>query len=100
MQKTDKYRTLRDAKSVLLPKRGGIDMKDLTRELTERFYRYIAVPSQSSSNGGTLVPSTPEQWDMAKLLQKECEEIGLVDLYLSDKCVLTGRLPAHLPAGE
>ncbi len=75
-------------------------MKDLTRELTERFYRYIAVPSQSSSNGGTLVPSTPEQWDMAKLLQKECEEIGLVDLYLSDKCVLTGRLPAHLPAGE
>ena len=71
-------------------------MKDLTQELTERFYRYIGVPSQSEPNGGTQVPSTKGQWDMAKLLQKECEEIGLVDLHLSEHCVLTGRLPARL----
>ena len=74
----------------------GKNMKDLTQELTERFYRYIGVPSQSESNGGTQVPSTKGQWDMAKLLQKECEEIGLVDLHLSEHCVLTGRLPARL----
>lgn len=74
----------------------GKNMKDLTQELTERFYRYIGVPSQSEPNGGTQVPSTKGQWDMAKLLQKECEEIGLVDLHLSEHCVLTGRLPARL----
>ena len=47
----------------------GKNMKDLTQDLTERFYRYIGVPSQSEQNGGTQVPSTKGQWDMAKLLQ-------------------------------
>jgi tripeptide aminopeptidase len=68
-------------------------------ELVERFYRYVAVPSQSEFNGGVQVPSTDGQWDMARLLQRECEAMGLVDLSLSEHCVLTGKLPANLPAG-
>lgn len=35
---------------------------------------------------------------MAKLLQQECAALGLVDLHLSEHCVLTGKLPANLPA--
>ena len=65
--------------------------------LVERFLRYIKIPSQSKANGGKAVPSTEEQWDMARLLQSELEELGVQDVSLSDKCVLTGRLPANLP---
>lgn len=72
-------------------------MTNKQSELVERFYRYVAVPSQSSPNGGTQVPSSEGQWNMAKLLKQECAELGLVDLHLSDKCVLTGKLPANLP---
>lgn len=68
-------------------------------ELIERFHRYAAVPSQSLSNGGTQVPSSEGQWELAKLLQQECAKLGLVDLHLSEQCVLTGKLPANLPNG-
>jgi peptidase T len=65
--------------------------------LTERFLRYVRVPSESKANGGKVVPSTEGQWDMARLLQKELAELGLNDISLSDKCVLTAHLPANLP---
>lgn len=66
-------------------------------ELVTRFLKYVQVPSQSKPNGGVVVPSTESQWDMIRLLQEECETLGLVDLHVSDKAVLTGRLPAHVP---
>lgn len=75
-------------------------MHDVQQELVTRFYRYVQIPSQSQSNGGTVVPSTKGQWDMAHQLQQELEELGLTDISLSDKCVLTAKLPAHLPQGE
>ncbi|MCH3914244.1 MAG: peptidase T [Acidaminococcaceae bacterium] len=73
-------------------------MNKKQKAMQERFYRYVGVSSQSKPNGGTQVPSTEGQWNMAKLLEQECREMGLVDLSLSDKCVLTGKLPANLPA--
>ena len=73
-------------------------MNKLQKEMQERFYRYVGIPSQSHANGGTKVPSTEGQWEVAKLLEKECRALGLVDLSLSDKCVLTGKFPANLPA--
>lgn len=75
-------------------------MNNTQAELVERFYRYVGVPSQSQPNGGSKVPSTQGQWDFARLLQKECTELGLTDIDLSDKCVLTAKLPANLPAGS
>ena len=70
-------------------------MNPLQEEMMHRFCRYVRIPSQSKPNGGTQVPSTESQWDMARTLMKECEDMRLIDLSLSDKCVLTGRLPAH-----
>jgi len=72
-------------------------MNTIQCQLTERFFRYVSIPSQSCSNGGIQVPSTEGQWDMARLLQKECTMLGLVDVALSPTCVLTGKLPARLP---
>lgn len=74
-------------------------MNPLQEEMMHRFCRYVRIPSQSKPNGGTQVPSTESQWDMARTLMKECEDMGLIDLSLSDKCVLTGRLPAHTEPG-
>jgi len=68
-------------------------------ELVKRFLRYVKVPSQSEANGGVKVPSTESQWDMAHLLQEELNALGMADVSLSDKCVLTGYLPANLPSG-
>ncbi|WP_292017784.1 MULTISPECIES: peptidase T [unclassified Megasphaera] len=74
-------------------------MNPLQEEMMHRFCRYVRIPSQSKPNGGTQVPSTESQWDMARTLMKECEDMGLIDLSLSDKCVLTGCLPAHTEPG-
>ena len=76
-----------------------MNTKELEEALVERFLRYVNVPSQSRPNGGTKVPSTETQWDMARLLQGELKSLGLKDVSLSDKCVLTAQLPANLPAG-
>ena len=48
----------------------------LQERLTERFLRYAAVTSQSKE-GCAVVPSTPGQWDMAKLLKEDLAELGL-----------------------
>ncbi|THD43642.1 peptidase T, partial [Enterobacteriaceae bacterium ML5] len=39
----------------------------IAKQLTERFYRYLSVTSQSDASVNTL-PSTPGQHDMARLL--------------------------------
>lgn len=72
---------------------------NMQERLTERFLRYAAVTSQSDGSAG-VVPSTPGQRTLAELLKKDLEELGLVDLEISEYSVLTGRLPANLPAGH
>jgi tripeptide aminopeptidase len=64
----------------------------LADRLIARFFRYLAVTSQSDSRA-TTVPSTPGQWDMARLLQAELTKIGLADIHLDEHAVLTARLP-------
>lgn len=73
-------------------------MSQLTDQLLDRFLRYVNIPSQSRA-GAAQVPSTPEQWHMARQLEAELEILDLEDLHLSEHCVLTGYLPANLPAG-
>ena len=73
-------------------------MQDKQSELVERFYRYVSVSSQSTPNGEAKIPSSDGQWDMAKMMEQECAAMGLVNLSISDTCVLTGKLPANLPA--
>lgn len=75
-------------------------MTDLQKKMCERFMRYVQIPSQSCGNGGVKVPSTESQWDFARCIEKELQELGLSDIYLSDKCVLTAKLPARLPEGH
>lgn len=71
----------------------------MRQELIERFLRYVAVTSQSDPQA-TVVPSSAGQWDMARLLAKELEEIGFKDIEISEFAVVTGHLPSNLPEGQ
>ena len=64
----------------------------LEDRLVERFLRYVAITSQSDARATTL-PSTPGQWEMARLLAAELAELGLSDIHLDDNAILTARLP-------
>lgn len=72
---------------------------NLQAKLLERFLRYVAVTSQSNAAVKT-VPTTSGQRELAELLKNELAELGLVDLEISEFSVLTGKLPANLPAGH
>ena len=72
---------------------------NLQAKLLERFMRYVAITSQSNAAVKT-VPTTSGQREMAELLKTELAELGLVDLEISEFSVLTGKLPANLPAGH
>ncbi|HEV7250502.1 MAG TPA: peptidase T [Shinella sp.] len=69
---------------------------DLRDELKQRFFRYLAVESQSDARSTTL-PSTPGQQRLAALLAIELRELGLEDVVLDDRATVTavrrGRRP-------
>lgn len=69
----------------------------LAQKLQERFFRYVAITSQSDASQD-IVPSTKGQLELAKVLQEDLAKLGLVDLEISEYGVLTGKLPANLPS--
>lgn len=68
----------------------------LAEQLIERFFRYLAVESQSDARA-TTVPSTPGQRRLAEMLKAELEAIGLAEIHLDEHSVLTARLPGTMP---
>ena len=58
----------------------------LSRQLTHRFFRYLAITSQSDPKVKTL-PSTPGQHDMARELAQELAQLGLDDIVIDDSTV-------------
>ena len=67
---------------------------DLKNELLKRFLDYVKIRTESLEGAG-MIPSTDMQWDLAKLLKAEMEEMGLSDVRLSDNCYVYGRLPSN-----
>lgn len=68
----------------------------------ERLLKYVRVNTQSSEGTG-VTPSTPGQWDLARLLVDELTELGLENPSVNEFCTVTAWLPAtpgleHAPA--
>lgn len=67
----------------------------------ERFLQYVQIHTTSDSES-TQTPSTPGQWNLAKLLQHQLEEMGASDVYLDEHCIVYASIPAttdkELPA--
>ncbi|WP_058972896.1 peptidase T [Type-D symbiont of Plautia stali] len=68
----------------------------LVSQLTQRFYRYLAVSSQSDAKSTTL-PSTPSQHAMAELLAEELRELGLQDVVIDQHATVTAVKPGNRP---
>lgn len=62
-----------------------------TQTLINRFFRYLAISSQSFDKA-TTVPSTPGQWEMAKLLAQELTELGLQNVHIDEHANVTAML--------
>lgn len=60
----------------------------IRQQLIERFFRYLAVPSQSDIKATTL-PSTPGQQRLAELLADELRALGLDDVLVDDHATVT-----------
>ena len=60
----------------------------LSRQLTHRFFRYLAITSQSDPRVNTL-PSTPGQHDMARELAQELAQLGLDDIVIDEYATVT-----------
>lgn len=66
----------------------------MKQPIVERFLRYIAVDTKSNPESSTT-PSSEIQWDLARLLRQDMEQMGLQDVSLDDNCYLMGTLPAN-----
>ncbi|GHG02767.1 peptidase T [Deinococcus piscis] len=75
---------------------GELDQAELGEALTRRFFRYVAVPSQSDASVQSL-PSSPGQRELAELLAGELRALGLQDVHLDEQSILTARRPGDLP---
>ena len=69
-------------------------------QVRDRLIRYARVDTQSARRSDT-VPTTKKQFDLAYMLRDELVAMGAADVWLDEeKCVLYGRVPATLPAGQ
>ena len=65
----------------------------LLKEAKERFLRYVQIDTTSDEKSGKH-PSTEGQWDLAKVLQVELEDLGLQDVELDECCYVYATLQA------
>lgn len=65
-------------------------------DLLERFLRYVQIDTRSDDRSPTC-PSTPGQWDLLRLLQREMADLGLADVVLTDQGYALGTLPGNSP---
>ncbi|MEE8808664.1 MAG: peptidase T [Lactimicrobium sp.] len=74
-------------------------MNTFDEKVKERLIRYAKVNTQSANHTGT-VPSTKCQFDLAKMLYQELQDIGVKDTYYDDEhCVVYAWLKANTEDG-
>lgn len=71
-----------------------IDKNHLIKDVTARFLRYVRIHTTSDPHADKT-PTTENQWELLRLLEKELIEIGVEDVELDGKGFLIARLPAH-----
>lgn len=68
----------------------------LASQLTQRFFRYLAITSQSDAAATTL-PTTPGQLDMARALAQELQTLGLDEIVLDEHATVTAVKKGTVP---
>jgi len=65
------------------------------QSLLDRFIRYAKINTRSSEEITDRTPTTDNQWDLARLLEKELTAMGMKEVALNKDCFLTATLPAN-----
>lgn len=68
-----------------------------TADLLDRFLRYVQIDTRSDPASSTC-PSTPVQWDLLRLLERELRELGAADVELTEPGYVLATIPATSPA--
>jgi len=66
----------------------------MKKTILDYFLKYVKIDTMSMEDQNQ-VPSTSKQFDLAKVLVKDLEELGLKDIKLSDHCFVTAYLPSN-----
>ena len=69
----------------------------IRNELVGRFFRYLAIESQSNA-ASTHLPSSPGQLELARLLAEELRILGVDDVLLDEHAIVTGVKRGNRPA--
>jgi len=67
-----------------------------TADLLERFCRYVRIDTRSDSHSETT-PSTPGQWDLLRLLERELRELGAAEVAIAEHGYVFATIPATTP---
>ena len=68
-------------------------------DLRARLLRYARIHTTSDRHG-TQTPSTPGQFDLARLLGDELLAMGLADVSIDEHCYLIARIPGTVDSGQ
>ena len=63
--------------------------------IISRFLKYVTIDTESNPDNPAF-PSSENQWDLAKVLEKELIEIGMQDVELDENCYIMATLPSNL----
>ena len=66
-----------------------------TVHILNRFIKYVTIDTESDPENPDF-PSTEKQWDLARLLEQELQEIGMEDVELDENCYLMATLPSNI----
>lgn len=66
-------------------------------KVVDYFLKYASYDTQSASDT-KINPSTDKQFELAKYLKNQLEEIGVQDVSMSDRCYVYGTIPATVEA--
>ncbi len=61
----------------------------------DRLLRYVKINTQSGRNLDQ-VPSSPNEFDLARILVKELQDLGLQEISLDEHCYVMATLPANI----
>lgn len=64
--------------------------------VVDRFLRYVRIDTTSAEDSPQF-PSTPVQFDLARLLARELQELGLTDAAVDEHGYVFATLPSNLP---
>ncbi len=65
------------------------------KHIIDRFIKYVTIDTQSDADNSAF-PSTEKQWDLANILVKDLEAIGMKDITLDDNCYIMATLPSNV----